>query len=130
MGNENLAAIVGTILIVAVSGCTTIDNSKKWVSVEPVQCGGNAWEIDYFINNCEQRYPEEEEEDLIRFYFEKNSVETFDFQKQEKYETVCLACNCPRGDEISLLISKEAEAKFFELLDTARFKGVPNKCIE
>jgi hypothetical protein len=92
-----------------------------WVAIEPVQCLGNPWEQDWLENNGwdYDAYPkdptrpglEPEEFEIIRDYYARQGVVVFEGRTAPKYESVCLACSCPEGHTLYLLVRDEdAEA--------------------
>lgn len=89
-----------------------------WTFTEPVQCGGNAWEIDE-VNNP-QRYeecyidcedgmdcgsPAWEELCKVRTYFLFRGIVLHDLRDVWQNGDTCAACSCPRGDTIYALVS-------------------------
>ena len=86
---------------------------KIWVSYEPVQCGTNPWEVwwneggsDQYGCKLGQQCKELDEGQIITKYFEnEKGIELFDIRISTKYEIVCEACSCPRGDEVQVLVN-------------------------
>ncbi len=89
-----------------------------WTFIEPVQCGGNAWEID--AANNPERYMEcyidcedgmdcgssaWEELCRVRIYFLYNGIALHDLRDVWQGGDSCAACDCPRGDVIYALVS-------------------------
>ena len=87
---------------------------NTWVAIEPIQCLGNPWEQDWLENNNGDyhSYPkdpttpglEPEELEIIQDYYERQGVTVFDGKNIPKYEQVCLACSCPEGHTLYLLV--------------------------
>lgn len=99
------------------SGTETAEG-KTWLDYVPVQCMGNPWEQDWLESNGgdSASYPKEREMKIIKSYFEKNGVQVFDMRRaQRAFDQVCLACSCPRGDLISLLVSDSQVEKMLAL---------------
>jgi hypothetical protein len=79
-----------------------------------VQCYGNPWEIDWFKNNAGQ-YPINQEREIFENYYLSKGVEIKDFYTVENEDEVCTACDCPRGEDIVVLISVKDKPKMVEL---------------
>ena len=72
-------------------GCDSEEaSSEQWMSIAPVQCGGNAWEV---------------EEKTLEAYLEDQGVEVLDKRTTVFADAVCLACSCPTGERIDVLVS-------------------------
>lgn len=75
-------------------------SSYAWVSIVPVQCGGNSWQSDSPI-------PEEVSElEVVKEFYQKQGITVFDIVSKRTHEIVCLACSCPRGDTLYLSVLK------------------------
>jgi hypothetical protein len=74
-----------------------LSDEDVWISIMPVQCNLNPWE--------KADYKAKSEKDSIKAYFEKNDVEIISMQIENKFNYVCAACYCPRGDIVHLLIN-------------------------
>jgi len=87
---------------------------NTWVAMEPIQCLGNPWEQDWLQHNNGDygSYPkdpttpglEPEELEIIQDYYERQGVTVSDGMNVPKYEEVCLACSCPEGHTLYLLV--------------------------
>ena len=89
-------------------------NEKEWFSIEPIQCQGNLWD-EWDAKELNKRKWEGEEE-LITVWLEiVNGVRVYDYASKQVYEIVCLACSCPRGDRIAVLVNSSNSAKMLEL---------------
>jgi hypothetical protein len=88
-----------------------------WVEIDPIQCLGNPWEQDWLEshNNDYASYPRDDEFEVIKDYYEKQGIAIFDVKSERKYEIVCEACSCPRGDSLSLLVSDSDVGVMLEL---------------
>ena len=106
---------------------------KVWVLVRPVQCLGNPWEKQWLAkhNNQGSQYPRQKEFEIIKAFFIRKNVPIFDFRVKPymKGESLCAACDCPRGDTLYLLIHAEDASKMVRLGYTERLptKEVPQK---
>jgi hypothetical protein len=82
------------------------EKETTWVEIEPVQCLENTWEQDWLRShkNDYSSYPTDNEFEIIKDFYNKQGVTIIDVQSEKKYEVVCLACSCPRGDVLSLLV--------------------------
>ena len=88
-----------------------------WTFNEPMQCGGNPWEIDAQQNPS--RYAECEvdctegtdcgfaytEICRVRVFFRHQGIWLHDVRDVHAYDEVCGACACPRGDIIYALVA-------------------------
>jgi hypothetical protein len=81
-------------------------NETSWVEIEPIQCLGNPWEHDWLNShkNDSSSYPKENEFEIIKDFYAKKGITVINVKSERKYEVVCLACSCPRGDVLSILI--------------------------
>jgi len=108
------------------SGCTSEDGASfeaqpaksvlvtTWVAIEPVQCLGNPWEQDWLEKHGwdYHSYPknparpglEPEEFEIIQDYYDRGGVAVFEGRTAPKYDNVCLACSCPEGHTLYLLV--------------------------
>ena len=80
---------------------------RAWVATEPVQCLGNPWERDWLARYGDiQPYPgyPGAEERIIREYYAGIGVEVGEIVSIPKYQAVCEACSCPRGDVLYLSV--------------------------
>ena len=77
-------------------GCLFNNNGdathRVWMSIAPVQCGGNAWQM---------------EEKSLEDYLKDRGAEIFDQRSRTFAEAVCLACSCPTGERIDVLINED-----------------------
>ena len=67
-------------------------DQEVWMSIAPIQCGGNAWEI---------------EEQTIEDYLEDRGADVLNIETSTFTEAVCLACSCPNGQRIDILINED-----------------------
>ncbi|MGI0040921.1 MAG: hypothetical protein ACRD94_03035, partial [Nitrosopumilaceae archaeon] len=88
-----------------------LTGQKTWVEIDPIQCGGNPWEIDWLESHPNDfsiyaRLITNEKIDLIKNYYKKQDIEIFDV-KSFPWEdvAVCEACSCPAGYTLYLLVS-------------------------
>ncbi len=93
-----------------------LPEEKQWFSFEPKQCGTNEWEV--YIGeiarntppNAGAPLPSSEEEKVKFWLLGKHNIEIQGFASKKVYDIVCLACSCPRGDVIAVLVdSRNAE---------------------
>lgn len=92
-------------------------HTDTWVAIEPTQCLTNDWEKEWLERNGQDYagYPkdpatpglEPEELKVIQDYYSRQGVVVFDSATASKYETVCLACSCPEGHTMYLLVRGE-----------------------
>jgi len=96
-------------------GLNLFEEETTWLSIEPIQCKGNAWEK--WLAESDIRFAKEPtEKEVLTVYF-KNAlnIELLDYKSQKKYDVVCMACNCPRGDEIFVKIYSKDKEKLIAL---------------
>lgn len=89
-----------------------------WVYYVPVQCLGNPWEQDWLESNGgdSANYPKEREMEIIKSYYEKKGVQILKTGLgMSAFDRVCLACSCPRGDLILLLVPDSQMEKMLAL---------------
>ena len=84
-----------------------------WVETDPIQCMQNPWEAKWLEKNSGARdeYPtdEQEQDKLIKAYYEGEGVIVRDLKRTYFTETIgevtlCLACSCPAGYTLKLLV--------------------------
>lgn len=84
---------------------------RTWVATEPIQCLGNPWEEDWLERhgNNYSAYPQDKgsQNAIVREYYARLGVEVTDIISVPKYQAVCLACVCARGDVLYLLVRDE-----------------------
>jgi len=101
------------------------EDGKIWVQIDPVQCLGNTWEVDWMKShdNNYSAYPrdvhtselEQEEIQIIKNYYQKQGVTIFEVKSERTHGTVCEACSCPQGYTLYLLVSDYDIDKMLEL---------------
>ncbi|MDD3190669.1 MAG: hypothetical protein PHI66_03185 [Candidatus Pacebacteria bacterium] len=101
------------------------ESGKTWVQIDPVQCLGNPWEIDWTKSHDNDYYgypadihtPELEQEEIqiIKNYYQKQGIAIADVRSEWTHEIVCTACNCPQGYMLYLLVSDSDVDKMLEL---------------
>lgn len=99
------------------SGTETAEG-KTWLDYVPVQCMGNPWEQDWLAANGgdSASYPKEREMEIIKSYYEKKGVQILKTGLgMSAFDRVCLACSCPRGDLILLLVPDSQVEKMLAL---------------
>lgn len=115
-------AALALFAIVFVSGCTSdgiylpYGEGKAWVKMDPVQCLGNAWEVDWLENNGGNysAYPRDvikrgrelEEIGIINDYYEKQGIPISNIITVDTYDVVCEACSCPQGYTLYVQVDK------------------------
>jgi len=85
------------------------EDGRIWMSIDPVQCLGNEWEQDWLEhtgNNYEvwTDLSEAEQLEIFKVFYEGQGVIIHELDVTYPYEDVCLACSCPRGDRIHILV--------------------------
>ena len=122
--------VVLALCALCMMSCTEEDTTRSepgrvWVALEPIQCLGNPWERDWLeSHNWDYSgYPkdptapglEPEEFAIIQDFYDRAGVVVFEAETALKYEAVCLACSCPEGHTLYLLVSAESVQKMMEL---------------
>jgi hypothetical protein len=95
------AAILIVSALVSASVYTS-DAGTAWVSIDPVQCGGNPWEN----STSPLPYDPKAEPSRIMAYYQFEGITVFEVKSKPTHEIVCRACSCPRGDTLYLLVSE------------------------
>lgn len=95
------------------------------MSIAPSQCLGNAWEQDWLAShdNDYGAYPydlskpglEEEEKEIIRSYYQHQGVPIEELATTEWGGDVCLACSCPQGYTMFVLLAEVHEETMMDL---------------
>lgn len=101
-----LASITEKSATLIITKTGNIPKQKVWFSFDPKQCGTNAWET--WEPGKTQDYKNEGY--LIRAWLQiEYGIKTYDHASKKVSEIVCMACDCPRGDRIAVLVdSKDA----------------------
>lgn len=107
-----LLAIVGAFLFLISENQSDkkILEKKVWIKIEPIQCGGNPWEIDYHqkSNRMEHFRTQNSGEKgitIIKNYYDKKGIVILDGVMENFPDiAVCEACDCPDGYTLYLLI--------------------------
>ncbi len=78
------------------------------VYVDPIQCLGNPWDVEWLESHEYTEYPQTESGRLQIFedYYEKRGVTMFDVYRELIYEDVCAACSCPTGERYYCMIDE------------------------
>ena len=95
--NLSYSAMLGILLAVIMNGPGCLFNTDKsdervWMSIAPIQCGGNAWET---------------EDQSIRDYLADRGAEVFDLKTSSWAGAVCAACSCPTGERVDVLVDSD-----------------------
>ncbi len=109
-----LILLILTIFLVSCVNSTDI-NSKDatWMEIDPIQCLGNPWEVDWINSHSYEEYPrdiitpelEKEEIEIIKDYYANQDIVIIEIESKWTKETVCEACMCPEGYTLYILIS-------------------------
>lgn len=114
--------VVLAFCFVCLTSCRTEDSTRSdpagvWMAIEPIQCLGNPWERDWLESHGGDysAYPkdpttpglEPEEFTIIQEFYDRAGVTVIDAETKQKYDAVCLACSCPEGHTLYLLVSPE-----------------------
>lgn len=87
------ATLLLATLLLSASACNSTDefvvSAGVWVSIDPVQCDGNAWDSVGMT---------------VEAYYESLGVEVMASVTVQFADEVCLACSCPTGDRVFLEI--------------------------
>ena len=126
---RTVAPLAVMALISLLAACESEENSEnrsvlntqfgatEWVAIEPVQCMGNPWEMDWLMEHDgdydsyprDPRSPglEPGEVEIIKDYYLRQGVTVSDTATAQRYEVVCLACSCPQGHTMFLRVRAE-----------------------
>ena len=120
------------------------ESGKTWLEIDPIQCGGNAWQGDWTKTDatvpqkcqsqCNQGADREkstcQDNCLLRAYYSREGVEIFEIksityeEKVGEYIPLCLACGCPGGETIYIQTQDSAVEQMLEL----GFRHVVRNC--
>jgi hypothetical protein len=99
-----------------VGSCPGVCTDGVWVFNEPIQCGGNPWELDAQQNperyyecmldcgDTDCGWPTLEEICRVEVFFLTQGIWLHDVRDVHTYDEVCAACACPRGDTLYALV--------------------------
>jgi len=109
------AFVLGLILIFS---CENED--LEWVTIDPIQCMGNPWELAWGEEYGEDydlwsELGAEGQMDVFETYYEDQGVVIHEIKTSFPYDAVCAACSCPRGDRIHCSVSEEDVDQMLEL---------------
>ena len=65
---------------------------RAWMSIAPIQCGGNAWQ---------------KEDKSIEDYLADRGAQVLDLRSHTFADVVCHACSCPTGERVDVLVDEE-----------------------
>ncbi len=84
---------------------------RVWMKIDPVQCQGNPWDK---YRSTEQDSEMSEESALV-MYLGMSGISYYEYKSEQTHEFVCDACDCPRGDTVSVLVDEESSKVMMEL---------------
>ena len=103
--------IIFAVIAIGVAGLLIFyaPQGDFWLSIMPVQCQGNPWE--QFERPPDKNVPnltETQEAELVKDYYDEQGITIFEvkFIQPSPETAVCLACNCPRGDTLQVLVAE------------------------
>ena len=67
-------------------------DDQIWMSIAPIQCGGNAWEV---------------KGQTIEAYLENRGAHVIEIETSTFSEAVCLACSCVNGQRVDILVNED-----------------------
>lgn len=112
----------GLLLPAIFISCFTISCNETWVwmSIDPVQCGGNPWEQLWLAdhdNDYTKLYSltSEEELTLIKEYYQTRGIVIYRIKRTYPYDATCAACTCPRGDRIHCSVNDRDIDRMLEM---------------
>jgi hypothetical protein len=120
-------------LVVPAVAKTTHLADKAWVIIRPVQCLGNPWEKQWLTEhkNKADKFPRNRQFRLMRNYFAKKGIPILEMRVKtyKQGDPVCQACECPRGDEVYVMIQADDAPKMVNLGYTERVPAeqIPDK---
>ena len=88
----------------------------EWLEYAPKQCKSNPWDEWYATGEVLYEI-EPEEEQLVRDWLSNEfnvGVQAYSVKGNED-AVVCLACSCPRGDTIRVMVYEEDVSKMLEI---------------
>ncbi len=89
----------------------TNEKQPQWFSIEPIQCGGNEWQQWQGENLAVDGEPLTEKEIIGIWLKQKYGITAIDYASKQVSEIVCMACSCPRGDQVAVLVDSKDAAK-------------------
>lgn len=122
-------AISLALSLLSVTSCISEDVNvpapgRVWVATEPIQCLGNPWEHDWLESHSGDHsgYPkdpstpglEPKEIAIIQSYYGRQGIEVFATETARKFDVVCLACSCPEGHTLYLLVREQEVEQMIE----------------
>lgn len=72
-------------------GGDAVDTARAWVSIAPIQCNGNAWEV---------------ADQTVEQWLDENGVDAHETKSSQFADAVCLACSCPTGTRLDILVDE------------------------
>ena len=81
---------------------------KELVYIDPIQCLGNPWDIEWLEFHDYDEYPQMESGRLQIFtdYYEKQGVEMTDVRSEWILGGECAACSCPTGERFYCMVDE------------------------
>jgi hypothetical protein len=105
-----LAAILFSALCSCDNGGTLLvpPGGTAWVATDPIQCLGNPWERDWLAHNGNNyaAYPRDidSQKVILRQYYAGLGIPIMEIVSIMTHPVTCMACTCPRGDTLYLLV--------------------------
>ncbi len=82
-------------------------DSIQYLSYLPKQCGNNPWDIWHADLNRVYIQPPTEEQILKEYYQTVQNIEVIEYVNIPNQYSVCLSCDCARGDIVKVLVDNE-----------------------
>ena len=107
--------LIGLFIGFGLLGCndsnTVQPPRRAWVAMAPIQCLGNDWEQDWLAAHDDDYagYPGDPDgrSGIITDYYGRQEVEVLEVVREPWGGGVCLACSCPAGFTLYLMIPEE-----------------------
>lgn len=93
-------------VLMIIQACENPD--QDWVTINPIQCMLNPWEISWLEDHESDEWSdlsEAEQMDIFKKYYLEQGVPIFETRTSFPNNESCRACTCPRGDQIEALIN-------------------------
>ena len=123
---RTIILILSIFILIGLLGCTTdgplqppFGKRFTWVAIDPIQCMGNPWEIEWLEEHDwdYSSYPRELKDRLpiIVDYYKWQGIKIYCSMAMWTYSATCDACGCPAGYTVYFSVSNRDVPKVLKM---------------
>ena len=104
-------------VLLSIDPVTDSQEEGLWLYIDPIQCLGNPWDLDWLLTHDYNDYPQTESGRvaIFRDYYTGQGLVIHEVRVEQAYEGVCGACGCPTGERYFILVDEADEGAFLDL---------------